>query len=107
MRKKTECEAQGGDLASVHSEEEWQFVKGVLDNTPSNFYYVWLGGSDQKTEGTWVWTDGSSVTYTDWYGNEPNSGTSRNCIYAYSGYNWQWFDYTCTWTFYAVCKIPA
>jgi len=126
---KTECVAKSGALASVHSEEEWTFVKGMI---PSGVTGVWLGGSDKATEGTWVWTDGSpeivqialklqvgvkldyqtevlysKVTFTDWYGPNPDGSTRANCLMAYSGYTWQWNDQDCAKTLHAVCKIPA
>jgi len=101
---KTACEAKNGVLASIHSEEEWQFAKGILTSSGVS---VWLGASDSATEDTWVWTDGSPVTYTDWEISQPNGGTSYNCLSAFSGYNWQWYSGDCTWTNYAVCKISA
>jgi len=104
---KSLCHQDGGDLASIRNAREWQFVKGILANTSSGVTHVWLGANDEKKEGNWVWTDGSSVTYSDWDSSQPNGGTRENCLYAFSGYNWQWFDGGCTWTYYAVCKIPA
>jgi len=104
---KSLCQLDGGELASIRNAREWQFVKGILANTSSGVTHVWLGGSDTKQEGSWVWTDGSSVNYSDWYGSQPNDGTRGNCLLSSGGYNWKWFDSVCTATSYAVCKIPA
>jgi len=109
---KSLCQLDGGELASIRNAREWQFVKGILTSSGVTSG-VWLGGSDSTTEGTWVWTDYSPVTYSDWQSSpgQPNGGTRENCLYAYnpynSGYNWQWFDGICTDTDYAMCKIPA
>ncbi len=35
------------------------FCEGILANTASGVTHVWLGASDTKQEGTWVWTNGS------------------------------------------------
>jgi len=102
---KSLCQLDGGELASIRNAREWQFVKGIL--TSSGVGDVWLGASDEATEDTWVWTDGSNVTYSDWRGDEPNSGTSKNCLFGESDYIWKWHDGTCTGNAYAVCKIPV
>ncbi|HUH04662.1 MAG TPA: C-type lectin domain-containing protein [Kofleriaceae bacterium] len=34
---------------------------------------AWLGARD-LSEGLWLWTDGSTVAYTNWGTNEPNNG---------------------------------
>jgi len=109
-----ECVAKSGALASVRSEEEWIFIKGILAKESRGVTSVWLGGSDEKDVNNFVWTDGSPVTYTDWYhgpnySSQPDGG---KCLYVYRGYNsqpnWKWWDDLCTHdNFYAVCKIPA
>jgi len=105
---KTECVARGGALASVHSREELTFFKGILAKTSSGMTHGWLGGSDETTEDTWVWTDGSPVSITDWFPGQPNGGTIDNCLYASNFFsNWQWYDFTCTLARHAVCKIKA
>ncbi len=35
------------------------FCVGILTNTYTGGRGVWLGGSDEKIEGNWLWTDGS------------------------------------------------
>jgi len=107
MDAKSLCQQDGAELASIRNSLEWQYVKGIMTSSGVTGN-VWLGGSDSTTEDTWVWTDGSSVTYTDWSPGQPGGGTSYNCLGVNRGYNWQWFDFPCNWpTTYAVCKIPA
>jgi uncharacterized repeat protein (TIGR02543 family) len=40
--------------------------------------YLWLGLSDTATEGTWLWSDGSTLTYTDWLNGQPSGNTTEN-----------------------------
>ena len=64
------CLTFRGHLASVHSQDEMQFIHDQVVRDISD--HVWLGGSDRETEGTWKWTDGSAWNYTDWLKGEPN-----------------------------------
>ena len=40
--------------------------------------YLWLGLSDTATEGTRLWSDGSTPTYTRWLNGQPDGGTGEN-----------------------------
>lgn len=35
---------------------------------------VLVGGTDAATEGTWLWDDGTPLTFTNWRTGEPNNG---------------------------------
>jgi hypothetical protein len=66
---KTACAAAGGRLAVLRNAQDdavAQALAGTLD--------VFFGLTDQVTEGTFVWDDGASLIYSDWYPGEPNDG---------------------------------
>ena len=48
------CESQGGNLASVHSGEENDFIMDLV-LAASHRGMVWIGGSDAANEGQWIW----------------------------------------------------
>jgi hypothetical protein len=59
----------GGHLVTINdaAENAW-LVANVL---PSHDW-AWIGMNDAAEEGTWVWSSGEPVTYTNWYPGEPN-----------------------------------
>ena len=65
----------------------------------------WLGGSDEASEGSWVWSDGSPVTVSYWAGSEPNGGDTENCLGWYGGR--YWFDSRCTSDRYFACTMKV
>eukprot|EP00978_Attheya_sp_CCMP212_P032574 scaffold127978_cov65-Attheya_sp.AAC.2 len=65
-----------------------------------------LGLTDIATEGNWVWSDGSEVSFTKWGGMQPDNSNNEDCVHTYSGNLWN--DNQCT-TYQAlgVYKLPA
>ena len=66
-RAKAKCADAGGQLAVIHDAPTWAFVKTL---TPS---IVWLGATDEKVEGEWVWVDGTKMDFKAWGREQPNN----------------------------------
>ena len=94
-KARASCWRLGGDLASVGSEEENNFIHGL-----SKTINIWLGGSDSALEGSYVWSDGTAWTYENWTPGEPNGRTRENCVVG----NWRghdnWNDGPCDFVYY-------
>ncbi|XP_070539528.1 uncharacterized protein [Ptychodera flava] len=58
--------ADGSDLVSILSSGENSHVLGMISIA------IHIGFNDVSLEGDWQWTDGRSVTYTNWNGGEPS-----------------------------------
>lgn len=60
----------GGHLVSINNqaEQDWLMTNFTLSG-------LWIGFNDRAVEGTWVWSSGEPVTYTDWVPLEPNNCT--------------------------------
>jgi hypothetical protein len=67
---KEDAEQKGGHLATITSEEEWEAIKNAVNELPRTY---WLGGTDEKTEGTWEWITGEVWKFTKWAKDEPNN----------------------------------
>jgi hypothetical protein len=99
---KTGAEGLGGYLATITSvaEKDWLAANIVPAGSTSC-----LGGTDETTEGTWVWITGEPWSYTYWNGGEPNN--SGNEDYLAWNANTTWNDiigtsggttgYVCEW----------
>ena len=92
---RTHCQTFGGDLASVADAAENSFVHSLADDSTAS----WTGFNDQASEGSWKWSDGTAVTYTNWNGGEPNNSGNEDCmhLYKYAGQSssGRWNDANC------------
>lgn len=86
------CKELGGNLVKIESEEKNNVIAQKVKELNKTFY---IGASDEKEEGKFVWRDGSAVTYTNWSQNEPNNAAEcggENYVQMYA--NGKWNDYT-------------
>jgi hypothetical protein len=79
-----------GYLARVESSSE----NGTLAAMSS--VNTWIDGSDAAVEGTWKFSNGDSVSYTNWASGEPNNSGDQDCIQFYD--NGTWDDLSCSGT---------
>lgn len=68
---KSKCQALGGHLVTVESEQENTFLHSLLRKSDKD--WIWLGATDQEVEGKWVWIDGTAMRYNRWLDGQPNN----------------------------------
>ncbi len=78
------CREMGGQLCTVPDAATWEFVKGLTTAS------VWLGATDEATEGVWKWVDGSDVKIGPWFPAQPDN--ARSIEHYLSIYKGQWND---------------
>ncbi|TKR70741.1 hypothetical protein L596_022727 [Steinernema carpocapsae] len=73
------CVAHGAHLASIHSEEENDFIGENCGYVKP--YSCWIGAvSNQKNE-VYTWVDSNKMTYTAWFRSQPwNDSRTWNCV---------------------------
>jgi len=82
----TIAEAAGGQLAVISDEAENDFLQSI---TTVNAAYIGL--SDKQEEGNFMWIDGTPLTYTNWFKDQPNDfGNKQDHVEFLS--NGQWND---------------
>jgi hypothetical protein len=72
----TEAQAEavrlGGNLVAIN---DWQEESWLHQTFGWNEIY-WTGLTDQVQEGSWKWSSGEAVTYTNWAPGEPNNSAA-------------------------------
>ncbi|XP_055006938.1 ladderlectin-like [Boleophthalmus pectinirostris] len=83
------CHDLGANLPSIHSLEESNFIKDLINSATGGDNHAWIGGSDAVQEGKWFWSDGTRWDYTSWLVNEPNNEQGHeHCAAYWSGGLW-------------------
>ncbi|XP_045198828.2 uncharacterized protein LOC123553146 isoform X1 [Mercenaria mercenaria] len=105
---KKSCEELGGQLATVKSKEENDYIaQNVLAGCDVE---VWTSGTGLGgTESTFKWLDGTNVSvgYTNWKPGQPyhSMGQVPVCIKMVPTSNCQWNDDDCNDEFYSLCEL--
>jgi hypothetical protein len=61
----------GGHLVTINNQAEQDWLAVTFTDL-----ILWIGMNDRAAEGSWVWSSGEPVTYTNWTVFEPNNCTS-------------------------------
>lgn len=84
------CAGQGGALACITSQAEYDKVLAVAEQ--SGLHVLWLGG--QRSGSSFSWVSGEPFSFSSWAPGEPNNdGGSENYLALYNVNGaWGWYD---------------
>ncbi|MFM6440976.1 MAG: lectin-like protein, partial [Dolichospermum sp.] len=102
----TQAQAQavtlGGNLVTVNDAAENQFLVNTFGSTER----LWIGLTDEVTEGTFKWANGEAVTYTNWSPGQPdNFGGVQDYAYINFQNPGKWDDAGITDNFRGIIEI--
>ncbi|NXC92725.1 MRC1 protein, partial [Certhia familiaris] len=72
------CIDLGGNLVTISKKEEQAFLMSLLKNAATD---AWIGLNDINQEHTYLWTDGSSVDYTNWAKGSRSYYSMDDCVF--------------------------
>ena len=99
-----DCVVQKGHLIAVHSQAVHDFLEAeafAIEDTD-----WWLGLSDNKNEGSFVWSDASKLDFTKWAGGEPNNAGNEDCVHLAPWAGGDWNDMFCDQVRPYICAVP-
>jgi hypothetical protein len=73
------AEKDGGHLLTINSLEEQKFIEQFISSTNKEpLPWIWLGFTDEKKEGSWVWITDEKTKFTNWTSGFPRSEGTAN-----------------------------
>ncbi|KAJ8312048.1 hypothetical protein KUTeg_009421 [Tegillarca granosa] len=97
-----DCQSRGGYLVDITSSAENNIAKQLAFMSPSD--QVWLGATDELEEGVYRWvSNNQTMTFTDWYRNDPDGGNGQNCLSTYLESR-LWIDNICSSSLPYICE---
>ncbi|XP_044129877.1 pulmonary surfactant-associated protein D-like isoform X2 [Bufo gargarizans] len=94
------CLKAGGQLATPRNSEENNAILNIAQNYNM---FPFLGITDIQTEGTFRYSDGKSITYSNWNIREPNQAGEEDCVEMQL--NGKWNDKQCQEKRLNVCEF--
>ncbi|MBD2442062.1 hypothetical protein H6G25_02350 [Dolichospermum sp. FACHB-1091] len=85
--QQTQAQAQslGGNLVTVNSQAEQDWLVSTFGGSE----LLWIGFTDEVTEGQFRWASGETSTYTNWSPGEPNDANGvEDYVHMYSNGKW-------------------
>jgi len=80
----------GGYLATITSQEEQDFVAGLLSEGDT----AWLGATDMVVEGNWIWWTGEGFTFGNWLDGHPEIDSLNDHLQIIHADSGQWRDFS-------------
>ena len=95
------CNNEGGELVSIPDEK----TKNFLAELNPEGGWIGLSREEESPTGAWVWADGSTFEYSNWYKGEP----SGDGVFVHSsvghGWNHRWNDQSGTSKTLVICQF--
>ena len=112
------CKESSAHLAKIESQGENDFLLNTFLQIPHDEVNreAWIGLTDVKKEGTFVWADGTDAEYTNWADEQPNNEDGeQHCGEIANGVFWPggepqvgvWNDFQCENELMYICKKNA
>ena len=95
------CRAFGAQLAKLTDSKEEEFLESLYDGSKQ----IWIGLNDIDIEGSFVWPDESTPTYTNWQ-DQKNNNEEKDCIMKNKD-DKKWTSSHCTNRYGYACSTQA
>ncbi|EFO87784.1 hypothetical protein CRE_05529 [Caenorhabditis remanei] len=111
------CQALGAELVTIENSAENDALRKAFDTNAlvDESRETWIGLKASVTGGSWIWTDGSTASYTNWAPTQPSSASQcvqmitdalSDATYLYQRGGWKTYDCSKTSASY-ICEQSA
>ncbi|MCW9683234.1 lectin-like protein, partial [Dolichospermum planctonicum UHCC 0167] len=88
QQAQSQAQSLGGNLVTINNQAEQDWLVTTFGGSEQ----LWIGLTDEVTEGEFKWVSGETSTYTNWYPDEPNNSGNEDYVEMYLGDAGTWND---------------
>ncbi|MFN4844548.1 MAG: C-type lectin domain-containing protein, partial [Dolichospermum sp.] len=88
QQAQAQAQSLGGNLVTVNNQAEQDWLVSTFGDSER----LWIGLTDEVTEGQFRWANGETSTYTNWAPGQPDNFWNED--YVHIGSNGKWNDWT-------------
>ena len=91
QQAQAQAQSLGGNLVTINSQEEQDWLVSTFGGNEE----LWIGLTDEVTEGQFNWASNETSTYTNWFPGQPDNGGPQGEDYVVMNFGaaGQWNDY--------------
>lgn len=82
----------GSHLVSIADASENEWVRATFGTYNGTAQRIWIGATDEGSEGQWRWSSGAAFGYTNWNSGEPNNAGNAEHYAEMLGLQGTWND---------------
>jgi Ca2+-binding RTX toxin-like protein len=101
QQAQSQAQSLGGNLVTVNDQAEQDWLVTTFGGSEN----LWIGFTDEVTEGEFKWASGETSTYTNWYPDEPNDAGNEDYVGMNFGDAGTWNDYSSTYSQRGIIEI--
>jgi len=93
MDAEAQAQSLGGHLVTINDAGENEWVRATFSSAYGN---LWIGLTDQAAEGSWEWSSGQALGYSNWASGQPDNWDSwwgGDADYAWLQSDGRWADF--------------
>jgi len=96
------CQGKQMHLVRIENENINEAVQEFAVKSGLGDY--WIDANDNKDDGSWVYSDGTSIIYNKWYPGQPSRNSPKNCVNGLILNDGSWYTANCNKKFYVICQ---
>ncbi|GCL40844.1 hypothetical protein NIES80_05340 [Dolichospermum planctonicum] len=101
QQSQAQAQSLGGNLVTVNNQAEQDWLVSTFGDSAG----LWIGYTDEVTEGQFRWANGETSTYTNWASGQPDNFWNED--YVHIGSNGKWNDLPSTVSLQGIIEIVS